>query len=317
MRRTELLIERIRRETENEEFTVNTGISDEEIVDFLQDAQSDLQSAIARQHQDVFVVEKKYDVVYGQEAYPLPDDILLDNRVSKVWYSNTGQPRNNKRLRSGNLSERIFDTQTTPAMYIRRNNNILLNPVPGQTVQNGLTLNYVQKLPRMDKRRGKIASISIDTNTNTITSLFLDVTAELEREELLKEDHLCIVAKGGEQKMARIPFTAIDPSTGEVTLEAFTFEDGETGVAGDYVVSGFNSYNISSLPDTCERFLVSYGKWEMFKRDSSYDSQEATAELQAMRAEIVEIFSNVDDDTKNIPITDTQFIDDYDDWNFY
>jgi len=315
MRRVENLIERIRRETENEEFTPNTGISDEEIVDFLRDAQSDLQSAIARQHQDVFIAEKKMDVVYSQEAYDLPEDILLQNRISKVWYSSSGDPRRNKRLRPSNLTERIFDRASTPAMYIRRNRQLLLNPIPTKNVVQGLTINYVKKLPDLDKRRAKIATVTLDTNT--ITSLFLDITAELEREELLKEDHLCIVSKSGDQKMRRIPFTDIDPNTGEVILEAFTFEDGETAAAGDYIVSGYDAYNLSDLPDTCERYLVSYGKLQMFKRDSSYDSQEATSELMSMRDEIVEIFKEVDDDVKNIPINDTQFIDDMDDWNFY
>ena len=52
--RVENLITTARRESENDEFTDNTGISDEDFIRWLNNAQEDLQSAIVRQHQRVF-----------------------------------------------------------------------------------------------------------------------------------------------------------------------------------------------------------------------------------------------------------------------
>jgi len=315
MQRVELQIERVRRETENEEFTETTGIQDQEFVDFLNDAQKDMQSAIARQHQNVFIAEDLQDVVSGQEAYALPDDIFLDNRITNVWYSDTGKSRDNRRLRSGTLTERIFDRSNVPALYIRRTGEILLSPIPRSFVANGLTINYVRKLPELDVRRAQISAITLDTNTRQITSLTLDTTSDFQRDELLKDAYMCIVDRKGVQTMSRIEFTDIDPNTGVVTVESgFTYREGETAENGFYVVRGYNATNVSDLPDTCERYLIQYSNWKAFKRDSSADSGEGSQELLSMRDELVGVFAQVDDDVKHIAIDDTQFIDDDDLW---
>jgi len=316
--RVELLINRVRRETENEEYTKNTGIDTQEFIDFMNDAQKDLQSAIARQHQNVFVKEKKYDIIPNQESYDLPQDIMIDNRVSYVWYSDTGQEKDNRQLKRGTLSERLFNRSNIPALYIRRSSKLLLSPIPSKNIPNGLTLNYVRNIPTLDIRRAKILSIVLDNNTNTITSFFLDPNADFQREELLLENYMCIVNVLGDQTMRRIPFTNIDAITGEVTVDpSFVFETGETAQAGWYVVQGFDATNRSELSGQCEMYLVSYCCWKIFKRDSSADSTEATQELLSMRSEMVDLYSEVDDDTKTVPITDTQFIDNDDLWTFY
>jgi hypothetical protein len=315
MRRVEQQISRIRRETENEEFTDTTGIQDQEFIDALVDAQRDMQSAISRQHQNVFIAEDIQDIVGGQELYDLPDDILLNNRISNVWYSDTGRTRDNRRLRSGTLTERIFDRSNVPALYIRRSGKILLSPIPRSTIVNGLTVNYQQKIPDLDVRRAKIASVTLDTSTRTITSLTLDTTVDFQREELLEESYMCVVDPKGDQQMSRIEFTDIDNTTGVVTVSgSFVYKEGETAQADWYVVRGYNTTNKCELPDTCERYLISYGEWVMNKRDSSADSGESAQELYAIRDEIVESFKKVDDDVKHITIDDTQFIDDDDLW---
>jgi len=318
MRRVEYLIERSRRETENEEFTETTGIQDAEFIDFLNDAQTDIQSAIARQHQDVFKSEYITNIEAVQESYDLPDDILLDNRITNVWYSDTGRTRDNRRLRSGTLTERIFDRSNVPALYIRDGGRILLSPIPRSTIVNGLTISYVKKLPQLDIRRAKISSITLDTGSQTITSFTLDTTSDFQRDELIKDSYLCIVNPQGEQKMSRIPFDDIDNSTGVVTVSAgFTYRDGETAADDWYVVRGYNSTNLSQLPDNCERYLTSYTNLEILKRDSSVDVGQDSTELMATRDEIVAIFAQIDDDVKHISIDDTQFIDDDDLWVFH
>lgn len=314
MRRVEFLITRSRRETENSDVTDTTGIQDQEFIDYLNDGQKDIQSAICRQHQKVFVKEKIVDIVGEQEVYVLPDDIYLDNRITNVWYSDTGKTRDNRRLRSGTLTERIFDRSNVPALYIRRSGSILLSPIPRSTIVNGLTLNYVKKLPELDVRRAKISSVVLDTSTRKITSLFLDITANFDRDALLEDSYMCVVDLKGNQQMARIEFTNINQVTGEVTVESsFVYEEGETAIANWFVVRGFNAANIATdLPETCERYLTSYTNLEILKRDSSVDVGENTQELMAVKAEVVGIFKQVDDDVKHITIDDTQFIDDDD-----
>lgn len=312
MLRVENLIKRSRRETENEEFSDNTGIAEQEFIDYLNDSQKDLQSAIARMHQNVFTVEENIDVVFGQESYPLPKDILLDNRISYVWFSRTGQAKHLRKLRSGTFTERLFDNGSDPVLYIRSNNKLLLSPIPNRAVPNGLKLVYIKKAPDLDIRRAKVSSVVL--SGNTITSLTLDIAADLQRDELLEENYFCTVDVLGNQTMRRILFTDINTITGEVTIDpSFVFEDGETITAGNYLVKGFDSVNISTLADTCERYLVAYVNFKALKRDSSSDSFEQSQELLSMRGEIVDLFAETDDDVKNISIDDTQFIDD--DWS--
>lgn len=309
MKRVELLIERSRRQTENNEFTDNTGIQDQEFVDFLSDAQQDLQSAIARQHQRVFTTEANFDIQSGQESYTLPSDIYLDNRVTNVWYSDDGSNRNFRRLDSGELSERTFNRSSTPYKYIRNSGKLLLSPIPSRSVPGGLKVAYVKRLPDLDIRRARISSVT--TSDNQITSLILDTSQEIQLAELLKESYFCVVKPTGEQVMRSIPYTNINEITGAVDIEpSFVFDEGETISAGNYLVRGIDSTNISPLPDSCERYLSAYCDWKILKRDSSADSAEQTSELFQMREEIVDIFAMVDDDVKQIAIQDTQFIDD-------
>jgi hypothetical protein len=316
MRRVEYQIARSKRETENEDACSDSAIEDQEFIDYLNDAQVQIQSAIARQHKDVFVEEENYDVVVNQEAYNLPEDTLLDNRISAVFYSDTGQLKDFRRLRSGTLIERVFDRAIDPLMYIRKAGKLLLNPVPDRSVANGLKINYVKRLPALDIRRARVASVT--TLNNEITALTLDTTVDFQRDELIQENYFCAVNKDGDQVMRRIPFDNIDAATGIVTISAgFEFEAGETISVGDYITRGKDSTNRSDLADICEPYLVQYMNWKILRRDSSSDSAEQTPELIAMRDEIVEIYKTTDDDIKYPAIEDVQFIDDEDLWNYY
>lgn len=316
MKRVERFIIRSRRETENEDNCSTSGIEDQEFIDYLNDAQSQIQSAIARQHKDVFIAETEQDVVNLQEAYPLPEDTLLDNRISAVYFRTQLNQSNYRRLRSGTLMERVFDRSIDPLMYIRSTGTVLLNPIPGRNVTNGLKISYVKKLPELDIRRAKILTAVV--SGNTITSLILDTTADFDREALLEENYFCSVNKNGVQTMRRIPWDNIDASTGLVTVSpGFEFDDGETIVDGDYIVRGRDSTNQSELADTCERYFSAYLNWKVLRRDSSSDSAEQTPELVEMRNEIVEIYKETDDDIKFPAIEDAQFIDDEDLWNYY
>jgi len=317
MKRVEQLIARSRRETENEDDCSTSGIIDQEFVDYLNDAQDQLQSAIARQHKDIFIEQADYDVVARQDAYALPADTLLNNSVSAVFYSRTGQTRDLTRLRSSTLIEKIFDDSLVePIAYIRKTGSLVLNPTPSTSVSNGLRVFYVKKLPTLDVRRAKI--LTATTLNNTITSLVADITAFFDVDSLQQENYICTVNRDGSQTMRRIPIDNIDSVTGIITIApGFVFVDGETIVDGDYIVSGYDATNKSNMSDTCERYFSAYLNWKIFRRDSSSDSAEQTPELIEMQTEIVEIHKKTDDDIKFPAISDAQFIDDDDQWNFY
>ena len=81
MRSVTRLIDQIRKQTENEEFSDFTGIKDQEFIQYLNDAQYNLQALIIQQHPRVFIEEVLLDAVSGQEKYDLPSDTFLKNKT--------------------------------------------------------------------------------------------------------------------------------------------------------------------------------------------------------------------------------------------
>ena len=71
-RKVDLLIDQVRRETENEDPTAFTGIKDVEFLQYLNDAQDRLQSIITAKHNNVFVKQKELAVTVDQEIYQIP-----------------------------------------------------------------------------------------------------------------------------------------------------------------------------------------------------------------------------------------------------
>ena len=90
MRSVTRLIEQIRRQTENDEVSDFVGIQDEEFIQYLNDAQYNLQAQIVHQHPRVFIEEAIIQTVSGQERYDLPSNCFLGNKVHNVEYSASG-----------------------------------------------------------------------------------------------------------------------------------------------------------------------------------------------------------------------------------
>lgn len=306
MRRLELLIEASRRETENEDFSDQIGISDAEFIRYANDAQDQLLSDIASFKQSLFVTEKIIRTVRAQEEYDLPQDLFLAH-LYQVEYSRTGLQTDYKVLKAGNLKERISYPIGDPSFYIRRSKKILLAPSPN--VGSGyLRISYMRTIPRLDTRRALISSVT--TSLGEITSLVLSTNDVIDSEALLSENYVSVVDKDGNQTMRRIPIESIDTTTGIVTLgSGFEYEDGETIEAGNYLVSGPDSCNSSMLDDFCERYLISYMNYKVLKRDSSNDSREAAQELQAIREDILNNYKSPDSDVMHVAILDSQYLD--------
>jgi hypothetical protein len=305
MRNVSLLITQARRATENVEVTDSAGISDEEFLQYANDAQDQIQSVVSTDFPDVFQDEELIDAVIGQEEYNIPEFAILGNRVDMVEYSETGQNNDYHRLPKTSHLERFSGTSSYPMMYIRRSNKILLQPQPSN---NGvIRVLYQKQAPRIDKRRAKVSAVTL--TSNSITSLTLDTTVEIDDSALLEEGYVSVVNKDGEIKMIKIPVTAIDTTTGIVTVEAgFTFEAGETIEVGNYLLRGKRSTTHSELPVICERYLIAYMNWKILKRDSSNDSDEAGQELGALLQDIVAAFKQPDGDVNLVPILDGQFL---------
>ena len=306
MRSLDRIIEQVRRQTENEEFDDFTGISDEEFIQYINDAQYNLQAAIVHQHPRVFTAEAIVDAVSGQESYNLPSDCLLANKVHNVEYSNTGHDDDYYVLEQSTIKYRTTGIQGSPTKYTRLGGKLLLAPEP----QSGgkLRITYIKRLRELDKRQAKVSSGTVSSSQFTIS---LDTnTFTTETKALGKHDFICIVDKLGNSLVKNIEITSVNFDS--IVCSGHTLAQGESATlpAGSFIVGGKDTTTHSELDISVERYLIAYCAWKKLKRDSSVDSAEAAEELAMMLKEIVKSYAMVSDDIQFIPQLNS-----WDDWS--
>lgn len=303
MRRIDHLIEDIRNHTENQDFSDTIGIADSEFLRFINDAQYRIHSLITQQHPSVFLQEKVYNIVANQEEYSLPFDVHMGNKVSNVEFSPTGLVKDYYPLQVSNLKQRYSGAVGDPSKYIRKAGKLLLNPIPSN-VAGKLRVTYVQSIPKVDKRRGSIATVVLDSATSSITTLTMDVSTDsVDSTALDKYTRISIVDMEGNIKMKNIQVDSINASTGVVTVNSsFTYDSGESIDVGDYVVAGRFSTSNSVLDDSVERYIIAYCAMKIFHRDSNSDITQQVQELSFMEEEIVNGYADISEDLIEIPI---------------
>lgn len=300
MRRSELLISQSRRATENLTYSDTTGISDEEFLRYLNDAQQRVLRSVVKVFPNILENTLTVSVAALSESAPKPADGFFGSRVAFVEWSHDGQEKNYYQLKRGALSEKFHGEATFPVYYIPIGSNIFLNPRP----QSGgsMRVTYQKGPPSLDKRRGTVSALTPKLTLDTTTLLTEDIAA------MLAEEYICVVDKDGLIKVDGLPITAIDSSTGQITTSDGTFVPSAACAVGDYVVAGKYATTHCQLPDACEPYLVAHTDWKVLKRDSSQDSQEQESELASMLAEIVDVFKQNDQDTQLIPVISTEFL---------
>ena len=244
MRRVERLLTQIRRPTDNESVTADTqGVQDEELLEALNDAQAYLQQELETINSEPFERESFLDTVSGQEAYDLPDRIYLGQNVVLVECLTGSGSQTYYPLRKIELHERrTVPTGGMPSYYVTRNKQILLNPFPTVSITDGIRLNAVQQLPRLDKRRAQITAVTV--SSGEVTDITVDATdyadyfqgaTEFSASRILVDDHFSIVDADGNIKARNIPITAI-AEVDVADVDTITFPTKSACAAGDYVV---------------------------------------------------------------------------------
>ena len=169
MRNVELLIKHVRKQTENEAVSGFEGITDMEFVQYMNDAQYNVQSAIVQTHPRVFIKERVLTAVVGQERYDIPHDAYLKNKVHNVEYSPTGDEDDYYVLSEDTIKRRNPGISGSPIKYIRMAGQLLLTPQPQDPGK--IRLNYVQSLRRLHKRAARVSSAVISSSGQFTISL--------------------------------------------------------------------------------------------------------------------------------------------------
>jgi len=302
MRRVEHLISQVRRQTENVRVGTSDGIDDIEFVQYLNDAQDRLMTAVIKANNRSFTKEATFSPVKGQEAYDLPFDTFTKTSVINLQYSQTGQDRDYGPVHLATFEERDT-TDGYPINYILRNGQILINPIP--LTSNGLfRLTYNPRLPKLDIRSGQITSFSQGGSNITALTLNNAFTITLTNARFNEIDEITIVDRDGVIKTYDFDIDSVNTSSGVVTITngSHTLLSGESIANNQYVCLGNYTTTHSRLPDMAERYLVSYCAWKIFKRDSSEDRKDQENEIMMMERDIIEAFALQTGDVDYIPI---------------
>lgn len=300
------ILDEARESTENEEFDETVGLSEEEIIKFVNQAQFRLHSKIVAQHPLVFSATETKDVVAGQENYAINFKAYLSNKISQVEYSSTGLVGDLYPLRVSYLRNRDSGATGDPDSYLRKGGEIFLLPVPNKNT-GILRITYVRKVKKLNKRRGTVQAVTLDSGTSTVTNLEIDYVngTAVDRVEIIKDSRFCVVDKYGTIKMENILLSDLTASgTYDATLEvdsSFTYQSGETIAVGDYIVPGEYTTTHLELGPEVERYIQLYTEYKILKRDSSIDSQEAFQELSEIERDIIDSYADIGDDIDEIP----------------
>lgn len=302
------IVDEIRESTDNEDYNSTLGLSEEEIVRFINEAIARLHGKIVSQHTNVFIEEVEMSTTLDDQTYNIPRRSFNKNSIQTVEYSKTGASDDYYILKPTNIRNRLPSVNGEPEYYIRRAREILVVPTPDNSTGT-IRVAYVKKPKRLDKRRGLIKAVT--TSNSTITNLEINYVngSTVDSTELLKRTRLTVVDKYGNIKMDNILLSAIASSDNyDATLtidSSFTYESTESIATDYYVVSG--EYTTSHLDDNdfdqyLEDYIREYSRLRILQRDSSNDTQDALGTLTAMEDQIIANFKDISDDIDTIPV---------------
>lgn len=309
MKEVSWLILQARRMAENTDTPdgedVTVGITDEEILQFLNDAQDRLQTLISGANSTAkpFVVEKILATVTDQEEYDLEDRLFYNKEIELVEYSSTGAITDYVPLDFLSQFNRS-NASSTPYGYYKRSGKLYLIPPPDTSVGT-LRVLYERQLDDLDIRRGKISTVTGLTST-TFTSITLDSSAdESSTPNLATIDYICVCDADGVVQARNIPVLSYSTSTNILTPAAtHVFSSGETIATDNYVTFHKWTTTHSGLPDECERYLVQYAWEQLALRDSADDLSKIKAMREDMESDIMRQFASQTGEIQFTPMLD-------------
>jgi hypothetical protein len=280
MRRTEYLITELRNSTDNKD---TNGIKDAEIIAYLNYGQKLIQKIVFKVNPKSSLFQSSETYSYSSSGeYTLPDDVFAKNAILKVEYLNGGKYY---------PIEFIDSAEYGRSGYWTADDKVVVQGF----LYFDIKVTYFKALPKMDKRWGKVLSVTpgaqlaltnYDSNISTV------------------DDYITAVDKFGAQVRNDIFIDAY-------ALPNLSTTDALTGVTtSHYVCTGKNSVNASELPDECETYLLDYARQRLATR--SVYTPEAQLQINftdQQRADLAELFSNNQKDSVTLPITDFDSLD--------
>lgn len=302
MRRTDELITQVRQETENVGYGTDYGIPQSEFIQYLQDAQEQLQAAVlvANPRCSWFDKQVTYSITSLQKDYAIPAaDAYYKNQVRCVEFSLDSQDNYYVPLPRMDFMHLQNYAVWPPNGYALYGGYIRLGPPPSSGI-GSVRITYVSRLPKLGLPIGQATSLTgaallLDSDT------FLDATTC----GTVPPGYLSLTSYStGASVSLSVSVSAYTSGTRTFTASTPTYETGYTSanIATSLVTSGANSTCVSKLPDDCERYLIKYCAWKILKRDSSLEAADAGSELTQIEKAIVSAAEGAYTDNQVIPM---------------
>jgi hypothetical protein len=315
------MIDRVRSDTDNEDWGANEGISDSEIVNFFNDAKEMLQGVILRTYPDTTLFD--YRVVINTVAqtaeYPLPGHpsyagtptsapaVLYGNSVRQVEYSYNGDADDYVSIEAVDPRELSPGYSDPISKYAKRGSSLVVSPVPNSAGRL-LRATYPARLDELDIRRGTISSAT----TGTIT-LAASPTPDTALSNTSFYISLCSV--NGTVAKYGLLVDSYNSAARVLTLNSATPLTSAQAVAagGQFVTLGVRSSTHCRLPDGTpaddfEKYLTVYANWKVLKKDSSSDAESAGNELSIIESDIMKNIVAVTKDAQQVPVLDWSWL---------
>jgi hypothetical protein len=232
---------------------------------------------------DLFISDFIFQLVPGQDEYPLPPHIYAKSSIDNLavsflnGLSNTYLP-----LKKVSRKQQGFTFG-----YFVREDKIVLTPRPTSPLN--MKMAYVRKLPTMGLRG---ATVSSTTPTTIVVTNYIAGFEGL-------SDQISIVDKNGVILVSGLDFTFNGTDTFTVATSA--------GIPnGSFVISGFYASSHSQLPDECEKYLIIALERMIQYRQSSQDINTSTLFSAEELASIREVFEDNSYDDAKPPVTEWQ-----------
>ena len=278
------LIRHLRSRTGRRTATSTSGLPTEDFLQYLNDAQFELQDAILAANPDVTLWDERYeqDIVGSQQGYDIPEYFSWRSSLRSVEFSRNGDAKYYLPLDLvAGPHDLCEDTATYPDDYCILGQKVLLGPIP--TASGGkLRFNGPRRVDRLDVRRGKISTVN-DDSTN-YTSLVLDSSADdtegATAQVLGATNYITVTSLNGTVERYAIPVASYNDSTNTITLASGVAIADGTITANNYVVAGrYGNTHPHRWPEECERFLLSWCAWKLRASDENVSLADEQAEL--------------------------------------
>lgn len=284
------------------------AISDTDVIRYLNDAQSTMQNKMSatKNIAKIFVTDSVISVVANQEAYTIPDRVLLNKQIEYVEFSYTGLAQDYIRMQKCDYFNRDNYPTTYPNKYFKRGNQILIQPTPSAS-QGTLRVSYERQVDTLASQFALTpATIAADTDTLTLTGMVAAYAPS-------PGDFVCVCDYYGNVLLRNALVKTYTAGTGVIVFTAnistfltpyyTTYYGSTTFTALQAVPVTVGKYTTlySQLPDSCESYLIHYAAAELFHKDSSSDYDAEIAILTSLEKDILDAFKAQTGEVNYIP----------------